>query len=71
MRGEKTASLPPNQMWGVTYGEYEMKQAIPNLQVIEEQVRVRKVEDHLFHHQADAHGRRGVLPGGGGRVTCE
>lgn len=58
-------------MQGVTYGEYETKQAIPNLQVIEEQVRVCKVEDHFLHHQADAHGRRGVLPEGRGRATRE
>lgn len=45
----------------VKYSAYEMKQAIPNLQVIEEQMCVCKVEDHLFHHQADTHGCRGVL----------
>lgn len=49
----------------VKYSGYEMKQEIPNLQVVEEQMRVCKVEDHFFHHQADTHGRRGVLLGEG------
>lgn len=52
---------PPDQMQVVKHGEYEMKRAVPNLQVIEEQMRVCQVEDHFFHHQADTHGRRGVL----------
>ena len=45
-----------------------MKQVItiPNLQVIEEQMGICEVEDHFFHHEADAHGRRGVLLGGRG-----
>ena len=45
-----------------------MKQVItiPNLQVIEEQMGICEVEDHFFHHEADAHGRCGVLLGGRG-----
>lgn len=48
-----------------------MKQVItiPNLQIIEEQMGICEVEDHFFHHEADAHGRRGVLLGGRGE-TC-
>lgn len=40
-----------------------MKSATTNLQVIEEQMCICKVEDHLFHHKANAHRRRGVLRG--------
>lgn len=50
----------------VKHGKYEMKEAVPNLQVIEEQMCVCQVEDHFFHHQADTHGRRGVLCQGRG-----
>ena len=46
------------QLWNET-----SNQTIPNLQVIEEQMCVCEVEDHFFHHEADAHGRRGVLLG--------
>lgn len=47
------------------------KGAMPNLQVVEEQMCICKVEDHFFHHQADAHRRRGVLVERKDRVTCQ
>lgn len=66
----KGSIFPPKPDAGDQSHEYEAKQAIANLQVIEEQVRVREIEDHFLHHQADAHGRRGVLAGRRGTGSC-
>lgn len=56
-------------MQAIKDSDWDTKWTVPNLQVIEEQVRICKVEDHFFHHQADAHGRRGVLEEREGKVA--